>query len=181
MEKYLLFYAWLLHYNSKKDDGPVVRSLWIHTRTGCHQKSPEISSAGRACLHSKPPNCAGGANNPYKGRFHFDRSGAASAAPLLFYAGCAGGCQTGWNGSSPPRPLRRCRPAASLFLRRRIPQACSAATSPGAPLFPGLPFGRNGIPASSFACTQPALSKPIRYPLPGGPTCRVHRISFCSF
>lgn len=37
MEKYLLFYVWLLHYNSKKDDDPVVRSLWIHTRTGRHQ------------------------------------------------------------------------------------------------------------------------------------------------
>ena len=42
MEKYLLFYIWLLHYNSKKDDGSVVHSLWIHTRTGCHQESPEI-------------------------------------------------------------------------------------------------------------------------------------------
>ena len=42
MEKYLLFYVWLLHYNGKKDDDPVVRSLWIHTRTGCDQEPSQV-------------------------------------------------------------------------------------------------------------------------------------------
>ena len=58
---------------------------------------------------NRPRLCRQHKKSPWAGIFSFSRSGAASAAPLLFCFGCARGCKNGYSGQS------------FHLLRRRLP------------------------------------------------------------